>query len=236
MMEGLSSRPEAALFGILLCGRPLKNYARPKSPGGLADRRCMDVKREVSSIEYRRYHTGARALIVTFFVVLFGIVPPANALDQATVDNLQAAVRALSFLESLAKEGNIVVGVVYPSDIPTSEDLAAQAAKVIASMRGPNSRTLQPIVLSTNNLAQFGGHLDVLFLLAGTAKHSDAIVSTMRLHHLVSISDDPLCVDSNCCVLMVHTGQRVEISLNTALADVVGARFSLVFMMVVKRK
>jgi hypothetical protein len=35
---------------------------------------------------------------------------------------------------------------------------------------------------------------------------------------------------------MVHTGQRVEISLNTALADVVGARFSLVFMMVVKRK
>jgi hypothetical protein len=37
-------------------------------------------------------------------------------------------------------------------------------------------------------------------------------------------------------VLMVRTGQRVEISLNTELADAVGARFSLVFTMVVKRK
>jgi hypothetical protein len=35
---------------------------------------------------------------------------------------------------------------------------------------------------------------------------------------------------------MVRAGQRVEISLNTALADAVGARFSLVFMMVVNRK
>jgi hypothetical protein len=196
----------------------------------------MDVKREVSSIEYRRYLTGARALIVTFFVVLFGIVPPANALDQPSVDNLQAAVRALSFLESLPKEGTIVVGVIYPSDIPTGEASAAEAAKVVSTMRGPNARKLQPLILSSDDLAQFGGHLDVLFLLAGTSRHPDAIVAAMRRHHLVSISDDPLCVDSNYCVLMVHTGQRVEISLNTSLADAVGARFSLVFMMVVKRK
>jgi hypothetical protein len=197
----------------------------------------MDVKREVNPIQCRPCMRGARAMIVTLFVTLFvGGVPAAHAVDQASVDNLQASVRALSFLESLPKEGNIVVGVVYPSDIPTSEDLAAQTAKVLGAMRGPNARKLQPLVLSTNDLGQFGGHMDVLFLLAGTAKHSDAIVAAMRRQHLVSISDDPLCVDLKCCVLMVHTGQRVEISLNTALADAVGARFSLVFMMVVKRK
>jgi hypothetical protein len=195
----------------------------------------MDVKREVDWIEYRRKRRAC-ALLATLFVVLFAVAPAARAVDQVSVDNLQAAVRALSFLESLPKEGTVVVGVVYPSEASNGDAVAAQAAKVIGSMRGPNFRKLQPIVLSTNDLAQFGGHLDVLFLLAGTAKHADAIVSTMRLHHLVSISDDPLCVDSNCCVLMVHTGQKVEISLNTALADVVGARFSLVFMMVVKRK
>jgi hypothetical protein len=196
----------------------------------------MDVKREVKPIQCRPCMRGARAIIVTLFVVLFGIVPAANALDQVSLDNLQASVRALSFLESLPKEGNIVVGVVYPSDLPTGEDLATQTAKVIGTMHGPNARKLQPLVLSVNDLAQFGGHLDVLFLLTGTSKHPDAIVAAIRRQHLVSISDDPLCVDFKCCVLMVRTGQRVEISLNAALADAVGARFSLVFMMVVKRK
>ncbi len=35
---------------------------------------------------------------------------------------------------------------------------------------------------------------------------------------------------------MVRTGSGVEIVLQTALADVVGARFSTVFMMMVKRQ
>jgi len=168
--------------------------------------------------------------------MLLGIVPSAYAADQVSVDNLQAAVRTLSFLESLPKEGTIIVGVVYPSDIPSGEALAAQTAKVIGTMRGPNSRMLRSIILSTNDLVKFEGHLDMIFLVTGASKHSEAILDVMRTRHLMSISDDPVCVDTKCCVLLVLTGQRVEISLNTALADEVGARFSLVFTMVVKRK
>jgi hypothetical protein len=36
-------------------------------------------------------------------------------------------------------------------------------------------------------------------------------------------------------VLLVRSAQRVEITFNSDLAGVAGARFSLVFMMVVKR-
>jgi hypothetical protein len=168
--------------------------------------------------------------------MLFGTASPAHAVDQISVDNLQAAMRTLTFLESLPKEGAIVVGVVYPPDIPTSQILAAETATAIGTIRGPNSRILQPLVLSTNDLAHFDGHLDVIFLVSGASKHPEVILGAMRRLRLVSISDDPGCADTKCCVLMVRTGQRVEISLNRALADAVGARFSLVFTMVVKRK
>jgi hypothetical protein len=63
----------------------------------------------------------------------------------------------------------------------------------------------------------------------------DVILEAILHHRLVSISDDPICIQEKCCVLMVRAGQRVEITLNTALADAVGARFSLVFTMAVKR-
>jgi hypothetical protein len=184
----------------------------------------------------QRYITRVPAVAIALFVLLFGGVPPAHAIDQVSADNLQGAMRTLSFLESLPKQGPIIVGVVYSSDIPKAEALAAEAAKAIGTMRGPSSRMLQPLVLSTSGLAQFVGHLDVIFLVTGASKHADAILDLMHRDHLVSISDDLACMDTNCCVLMVHTGQRVEITLDSALADAVGARFSRIFTMVVKRK
>jgi hypothetical protein len=168
--------------------------------------------------------------------MLFGFVPPTHAMDKGSADSLQAAIRTLSFLESLPREGVIAVGVVYPSDIPNAQVLAVETAKSIGDMRGPNFRILRSVVLSTIDLEKFQGHLDVIFLMPGASKHSDVILNAMHRNHLVSISGDPACVDAKCCVLMVHSGQRVEISLNTALADAVGAHFSLVFMMVVKRE
>ena len=178
---------------------------------------------------------GASALIVTFIVMLFGTAPTAYCADHISADNLQAAMRSLNFLESLPKDGTIIVGVVYPSDVPTGKALAAQAAKIISSTRGPGSRQFQSVVVSTDDLTSFDGHLDALFLVPGSSMHPDVILQAILHHHLVSISDDPICIEAKCCVLMVRAGQRVEITLNTALADAVGARFSLVFTMVVKR-
>ena len=175
-------------------------------------------------------------MIVALFVALFGILPTAHAVDRASVDNLQASVRTLGFLESLPKEGSIVVGVIYASDTRDGEALAAETAALLSTMRGPNSRRLQPQVLSINGLANFKGHLDVLFLVRGATNRSEVLSDAMRRLRLVTISDDSLCSITQTCVLMVRAGQRVEISLNTALADAVGAHFSLVFMMVVNRK
>jgi hypothetical protein len=189
-----------------------------------------------SAMKWRRYNAGSLALMLTLSVVMLGCVRTANAIDQTTIDNLQAAVRTMNFLESLPKEGAIVVGVVYSSEIPGARALAGETAKSLGTMRGPNSRTLQTVVLSTSELERFQGRLDVIFLAQGVCKHPERILSAMGRLHPVSISDDPICLDTQCCVLSVRAGEHVEISLNTALAAAVGARFSLVFMMVVKRR
>jgi hypothetical protein len=175
-------------------------------------------------------------LITAVIVMLLGFVPSAHAMDKVSVDGLQASIRALNFLESLPKEGAIVVGIVYSSEIPGAQALAVDTAKSLGAMRGPNSRILQPVVLSTSDLDQFEGHLDVIFLAQGVSKHPEKILRAIGRLHLVSVSNDPSCLDTGCCVLLVRAGEHVEISLNTALAASVGARFSLVFMMVVKRR
>jgi hypothetical protein len=188
-------------------------------------------------MKWRHPISVVSGLKLTLFVMLLGVTLSAHAAaDQISVENLHAAMRTLNFLESLPKEGMIVVGVVYPADVPAAKQLASNAAKVIDTLPGPNSRTLQPMILSTTDLAQFSGHLDVIFLVVGASKHPELVLGALRRLHLVSISDDPACADTNCCVLMVRTIGRVEITLNTALADAVGARYSLVFTMVVKRK
>src|ERR1700731_1290699 len=114
---------------------------------------------------------------------------PAQAMDQVSVDDLQAAMHTLSFLESLPKAGSIVVGVLYSSDTPEAEAIAEATAQLIATLHGPNSRTLQPLVLSTNALRQFQGHLDVLWLTTGVCKHAPLIADN---------------ADTQCCVIAVR--------------------------------
>jgi hypothetical protein len=156
-------------------------------------------------MRYQKYIAAISALILTVCGVLLGTLS-AHAMDQPSVDNIQAAMRTLSFLESLPQDGPIVVGVVYPTDSPDAQMLAEATAQLISTSHGPNSRPLRPLVLSTDALATFEGRLDVLFLMVGAAKHAAMILDTMRRHRLVTLSDDPFCASVKCCVISVHTG------------------------------
>jgi len=184
----------------------------------------------------RNYSTGALVLRILLLALTLGTARSAEALDPISIGNIQSAMRTLGFIESLPAQGPIVVGVIYAPDIPGAQALAAETAATIGALHGPNSRTLQPFVLSATDLNTFHGRCDVIFLTAGVSRQPERILGAMGRLHLVSISDDPLCIAMRCCVLLVRTGERVEISLNTSLAAAVGARFSMVFMMVVKRR
>jgi hypothetical protein len=156
--------------------------------------------------------------------------------ENVTVTDLRAAVSALGFLENLPRNESLVIGVVYAANVPAAEASATQTAKLVSAIPGPNSAMLRPAVISTAELGQFRGRLDALFLMPGASTQAEAVLDAVHRRRLVSISNDPACLDEKVCVLMVRSGPRVEIVLDAALADAVGARFSPVFAMVVKRK
>jgi len=145
-------------------------------------------------------------------------------------------MRALGFLDSLPHDGTIFVGVVYGTSISDGKTAAAQVVGELNTMEGPNSKVLHAEAIPQEGLSQAQGRLDVLFLLPGSSSTANAIGEFIRRRRIVSISNDPACVGAGCCVLMVRTEGTVEIVLDTALADSVGARFSTVFAMMVKRK
>lgn len=146
--------------------------------------------------------------------------------------DLEAAAHALQFLESLPHHASLALGIVYAGDRAAAED----AARRFAALPGPNSSSLAPVPVAVDELERFDGPLDLLFLMPGVSAHAEPVIRAVHARRLVSISGDPACLDHHCCVLMVHSGERMEIVLDTALAEAAGARFSTVFTMMVKRR
>ena len=145
-------------------------------------------------------------------------------------------MRALGFLDSLPHDGTLFVGVVYGASVQDGKAAATEIVGELNSMEGPNSKVLHAEAIPLEGLSLAQGRLDVLFLLPGSSSTASTVGDFIRRRHIISISNDPACLGAGCCVLMVRTTGTVEIVLDTALADSVGARFSTVFAMMVKRK
>ena len=167
--------------------------------------------------------------------LLLALPLPAAAVEVSPGD-LQAVVRSLGFATSLPRNGTLTVAVVYSPDTPDAKAAAARIAAAFEQTPGPNGANFHAIPVSVAELAQGNARLDAVFIAPGAAGQGALIALSIRRRHLISISNDPACLDTNCCVLMVSVSSRVRIVLNTALADQAGAHFSPVFTMMVERK
>ena len=176
------------------------------------------------------------AFAIAALLAVAGGTSAAFAAGNITIADLQASARALGFLDSLPDDGTIVVGIVYSTRTPDAKALAIQAASSLAALPGPNNSVFRTRVLSIDDLVQGGGRLDAIILMTGLSADAAAISNAVRRRRLVSISSDPACLNAKSCVLMINTSRGVEIVLDTAMAEVVGATFSTVFTMMVKRR
>lgn len=160
----------------------------------------------------------------------------AHAADAVALADLQAATRSLGFLDSLQNRSAISIDVVYSTNVRDGKNSAAQTAGMLASMRGPGSSAIHTSVMSIEEFVQNAQHFDALYLMPGVAGGGIQVGKSVRRQRVVSISNDPVCLDVKCCVLMVQAGSGVNIVLDTAMASAVGAQFSSVFTMMVKRR
>jgi hypothetical protein len=163
------------------------------------------------------------------------LIAPACAMEVAPAD-VEAAVRTLGFLDSMPQHSPITVSVIYKTGDGESRALAQRVAATLAGLAGPNSSRIAPNILSVTELAQLGKRVDVIYVLPGVSDNGKAVADFARRQHVLSISNDPACLDAQCCALVVRAGTRTEITLDTAVAQETGATFSSFFMMMVKRR
>jgi hypothetical protein len=178
---------------------------------------------------------GRRLLLASTAALLMILCPP-GAMGDVTDADLQAGARALGFLDSLPHDGIVAVGIVYADAVPDGKTQAQQTADRLRMVPGPNNARFQPVLVPIEMLSRSSERLDVLYLMPGLSGFAATIVETARQRHLLTLSDDPACLESHDCVLMVRAERRVEIVLDIALADAVGVHFPSVFMMLVTRK
>lgn len=176
----------------------------------------------------------AAVLVALSLVLLLAASPRAHAAD-ITSSDLQAAARAIGFLNNLPNDGLIVVGIVH-ADVKDAQAKAAQAGELLVGMPGPRKAKFRTILIPAKTLGQATERLDAVILMPNQAIPSLEIAAAVRRRHIVSISTEAGCMDVKSCVLLVSTAGRVRIVLDTVLANTVGAQFSSIFMMMVERK
>jgi len=196
---------------------------------------CFDsgAWRPVSRRNRRRRIFGG---LTAALLLLSGNVDATHASADVTDADLNAGARALSFLDTRPHDGTIAVGVVYSTAASDGKAVAQRVADRLSDLSGPNTARFQPTLVPIETLSELPEHLDVLYVMPGLSDSAAAIIQVARQRHLLTISSDPACLETKFCVLMVRVERRVEIVLDTALADAVGAHFPSVFMILVTRK
>jgi len=171
--------------------------------------------------------------LAAFLAVSLAFACPAGA-DEVSLADLKAATRSLGFLQNPPRASTFVVGIVYSSDSSNGKSLSQQAAERIRTLAGPNDVGMKAEAVAVGDLANRADRLDALYLIPGTA--GSAIVDVARRKHLLVMSNDPTCLDQHSCMLMVRDTGRVEIVMDSALAQSAGVTFSSVFAMMVKHR
>ena len=182
----------------------------------------------------RRAAIRKRALAV--LGALFGLLASSSLSAAAEVSqaDLVATLRSLAFLSSLQNRSAIVIGVIYNGADPVSRVQAGRVAGDLSRLPGPGSATITAVPVAVQDLA--GQHFDSVYLLSLPSEASHAAGEFVRRQNVVSVSSDPQCLEAQSCVLLVQARTTMSVVLDTALAKQVGAKFSTVFTMLVKRK
>jgi hypothetical protein len=190
---------------------------------------------------FRRKHeetalSGGRHLAKRAFARLCAaslFVAGAGAAEVTPAD-LNAAVRSLGFLASLQNRPSIQIGVIYNGADPAARSQAQRAAADLSRLAGPGSASVSAQPVSVQELGN--QRFDAVYLMGLPPEMSRSVGEYVRRQSVVSVSSDPQCLESQSCVLMVQARSNMSVVLDTVLAKAVGAKFSTVFTMLVKRK
>jgi hypothetical protein len=168
-----------------------------------------------------------KSILAPIVALSVGVAPPLSA--EVTRTDLQAAARALSFMER-PLAGTVRVGILYAPDSPRSVQQARDLDRLLEAGMQAGRIELRPALVKIGDAA--AADVDMFFLtefvdpatarLAGIAAASRPCVTT-----------DISQVESGACLLGVRSRPRVEIVVNREAAKNSGVTFATVFRVMI---
>lgn len=171
-------------------------------------------------------------MVLIAWVMSLAIVPARAEITKADID---AVTQVLNFAQSLPTRQTIALVVIYRAGDNEARGNATRAAQLFSEQTAPGGSTYDIGVVSTADLAQHTKRTDLVYVIPPIGDSGKTISDFIRRQHSLGISSDPSCLSSHSCVLLIQSGQG-NITLDTELARDIGANFSAVFTMMVKRR
>lgn len=160
-----------------------------------------------------------------------GLTRPGHA-DPSPRD-LQAAVRALAFLEN-PPSGRAEIGIVYPADSAAGFARAQRIAAGFGDGLQAGSLTLHPRLVTIPGLQPAG--LVALLLTEEAIPDAARVAAAVNGTGIVTITAGSAAADSGAAVLSVRSGPRMEIVVNRAAAQAAGVSFAAAFRMMIQER
>lgn len=177
-----------------------------------------------------RWSAGSFSLVpVALLSVLLVFSPLARA--EVTQRDLQVASRALGFMEP-PFTGTLRLGIVHAPDRPVSNRQARQIESTLSSGLSIGNITLTPVLVP---LSEVGGANVDLFLLTGNLGDdgSEQFRDAWLARGIPCLTMDIDQVRAGNCLLGIRSSPKVEILLNSQMADRIGVTFASVFKMMI---
>lgn len=153
------------------------------------------------------------------------------ALAQTEARDLQVLARTLGFMDP-PLGGSVKVGILFD---PASTAASRDADNIVALMRGglrSGGLTLEAerVPFDTATTAQ----VDLFLLAQGNGDRAATLLPVLKMRKLPCLSMDLDQVRVGHCTVGLQSTPRVEILLNTELADASDVAFASVFRMMIK--
>lgn len=132
----------------------------------------------------------------------------------ASSKELHVAARMLHFIDGLPA-GDRVVGVVVDPSVPSTQAVADDIAEFLGAGKAYEKQTLKAQVVSPTDVA----NVDMVFIPEGLLAHHAAIGAVTKAQDIITITNDPVCVESRNCVMSVTVRGRTEILWSRGAAE-----------------
>lgn len=148
-----------------------------------------------------------------------------------TQEDLQVAVRALSFAYAVPK-GDIVIEIVYNPASKDSVNEAEGLQKSIGSGLVLGDRKVLSKMVSVAQMGSTGSK--VAYVTHGMQQDYDTILSNSQARGLLTFTTDFACVDQQKCVMGIKASPNIKIEVSRAATAAAGLEFSQALKLMIR--